>query len=308
MYELKNWTMTQLAIRILFGCLLLLIASCGNLSGMKETTDIKGEKSPVRVERDGLNIEYHEAGQGDTSLLFVHGWGINKEYWNNQVSYFSDRYRVVVPDLPGFGKSGKLRSEWTVEQYGDDITALIQSLGLHNVLLVGHSMSGAIVLDAAIKNPNQVIGIVGVDNFKNLGAVPTEAEKAQSREYFSSMRSNYTSFVKEMAGNYLFSVNTDSMVKLRVITDISGSDSVIAVISLERNEEYPLARKLKEYGKPLYLINSDYFPTDTLALKKLKLPYKLYSVGTTGHYPMIEAAERFNHALDSVLTSRQAAE
>ena len=44
----------------------------------------------------------------DTTLLFVHGWCINKEYWKEQSAYFCDNYKVVTLDLPGFGQSVRI--------------------------------------------------------------------------------------------------------------------------------------------------------------------------------------------------------
>ena len=101
-------------------------------------------------------------------MLFVHGWCINKEYWDDQSRYFSDKYKVVALDLPGFGRSGKNRTEWTFEQYADDINEFIKAEKLKNVILIGHSMSGDILLLMDTKYPGSVIGIVGIDNLKNL--------------------------------------------------------------------------------------------------------------------------------------------
>src|ERR1700761_288990 len=56
-----------------------------------------------KISDKGVNIAYSDTGKGDTTLLFVHGWAINRGYWSEQVKHFSSRYRVVAIDLPGFG-------------------------------------------------------------------------------------------------------------------------------------------------------------------------------------------------------------
>ncbi|MBK8244899.1 MAG: alpha/beta hydrolase [Saprospiraceae bacterium] len=256
----------------------------------------------IEIENEGVKIAYQDLGDGDTCLLFIHGWAINKEYWQDQVEYFQKRCRVVTIDLPGFGKSGRNRTDWSVEKYGEDISKILTELKLKNVILIGHSMSGAIIVETALKNPDKIIGIVGVDNFKDFGVVHTEADKERFRETYKKLRTNYTIFVRELAHKYLFSPSTDSTIKAKVINNFISADSAIAAETAERNDEYPLNEKLKAVSRSLFLINSSEYPTDTIKFMESKISYKLYLVGPTGHYPMIEAPDRFNKALDSIIT------
>ena len=160
-------------IKILVTLLLSIQISCN--SGGINSAPASTEK--IKIENEGVNIVYNDTKIGDTTLLFVHGWGINKSYWANQVDYFSKEYRVVTLDLPGFGESGKNRTSWTVDNYAKDISAVLTKLNLKNVILVGHSMSGVIVLETALTNPSRIIGVVGVDNFKTFGVVETPQSK-----------------------------------------------------------------------------------------------------------------------------------
>lgn len=84
----------------------------------------EGKVKNAAVTVNDILIDYNQCGNGDTTLLYVHGWCINKEYWSEQAKYFCDRYNVVAIDLPGFGKSGKNRDSWLLEQYADDIKNL----------------------------------------------------------------------------------------------------------------------------------------------------------------------------------------
>ncbi|MCB0620614.1 MAG: alpha/beta hydrolase, partial [Saprospiraceae bacterium] len=115
-------------------------------------------------------------GEADTTLLFIHGWNINKEYWQAQIDHFCPRYQVVAIDLPGFGKSGRNRSNWAIEVYGRDILQIIRTLELKNVVLIGHSMSGDVMLEAARQDPSAMIGLIGVDNFKEVGKAYSQEE------------------------------------------------------------------------------------------------------------------------------------
>src|ERR1700709_1870931 len=108
---------------------------------------------PVKISDQGVNIAYTDNGEGDTTLLFVHGWCINKTYWTEQSAFFSKKYRVVTIDLPGFGQSGKNRNTWDTQMFGRDIDSVISGLNLKNVILIGHSMAGDIIVEAAINSP-----------------------------------------------------------------------------------------------------------------------------------------------------------
>jgi pimeloyl-ACP methyl ester carboxylesterase len=277
--------------------LFLLQYGCSNSDTKSKATS--SEK--ISVENLGATIDYFDSRIGDTTLLFIHGWNINKEYWVDQIDFFSKDYRVVTLDLPGFGKSGKNRKSWTVEEYGNDVTAIIKQLNLKNVVLIGHSMSGAIVVEAALRNPTRVIGVVGVDNFTNFRAVVSPQLRKYISEAYKALRANYKKVTLQYANESLFSPSTDSAVRKRVIRDFMNVDSVTAVNILETNDKYSTDEKLKSLRRPIYLINSNYHPTDTLGFKKYKVPYYLFYVGPTGHYPMIESPAEFNKLLAQVV-------
>lgn len=97
-----------------------------------------------------VEINYFQQGQGDITLLFLHGWCIDATYWKNQVEYFSKNFNVYAIDLPGFGKSKAERTNWTIEEYANDVTVFIDTMNLKNVVIIGHSMAGEIMLQTVV--------------------------------------------------------------------------------------------------------------------------------------------------------------
>ena len=79
-------------------------------------------------------------GEGDTTLLFIHGRNLDHTYWQNQEAALSSSYRLVMVDLAGCGASGTNRKNWTTESFARDITVIINKEQLKNVVLVAHSM------------------------------------------------------------------------------------------------------------------------------------------------------------------------
>lgn len=252
----------------------------------------------------GTRIDYNIYGEGDTTLLFVHGWCIDQSYWENQVEHFQHRYRVITVDLPGHGNSGKERSEWTIENFGSDISMLINVLDLSNVVLIGHSMGGNIILEAALMKPSQVIAFVGVDNFKEVGLEFTIEQKVEFSEFMSMMRADFQGVAGGFAEGMLFHESTDSQIKERVLSSILTSNPEIAVSILESLITYNERERnqMPRLTMNVNLINSDAIPTDENLLRRYSNnAYKIYSIGHTGHYPMVEKPVKFNQILNDIL-------
>jgi len=280
-------------ISILF--LLIILISCNNVPDRKINATIKV---------NNIDIVYDQCGNGDTTLLFVHGWCINKEYWNEQTNYFCGRYNVVTLDLPGFGMSGKNRTEWTFDQYADDINEFIKAEKLKNVILIGHSMSGDILLLMDTKYPSSVIGIVGIDNLKKPGVKNTDEETKQIDYFFKMMDSSFSGMVEVYTKQNLFPPTADTMIVNKVVNDFKANDPNIAVKVLRSLVDVSQKERdmMEQLQYKLYLVNSDGDTTHIDSLKKYcKASAEVIYVHGTGHYPMIEKPAEFNSALEKVI-------
>ena len=248
----------------------------------------------------GMKMSYHSCGQGDTTLLFIHGWGINKSYWKAQLDAFCPRYRVVAVDLPGFGESGKGRVDWSFDRYAMDVKALMDQLDLKKVILIGHSMSGDLILRVATSYPEPIIGLIGIDNLHQPGGPMDSAQVAETEGFFAMMLEDFDATVIKTMKTNLFQPSTPDSIVRRVMNDVFAADSVIAVKVLIGMTKMAQAEQamMQQLQVPLCLVNSDVYPTDLESLNKYCAKgAKLYTVQGTGHYPMIEKPEAFNQAL-----------
>lgn len=262
-------------------------------------------KRNVNVTNGIVPIAYHVSGNADTALVFVHGWGINKEYWDAQEKAFDKRFKVVTIDLGGHGKSGTQRSHWTIDDFANDVLAVMDSLNLNKVILVGHSMSGDVILDVTYKIPERIVGFVGVDNFKEIGVAMTPQQLLEVSSFMKALDSNYKSVAAEYSKTALFPKDYKDPASVnRVVKDITNTDSVVAAKSLQNLIEFMPneVALLKEINIPIHLIISDYTPmlTDSL-VKYAKAGYSVKTITGVGHYPMIEKPAEFNTALQEVL-------
>lgn len=258
----------------------------------------------IKLRNSQVEINYLQQGKGDTTILFLHGWCINGNYWRNQVDYFSKKYNVFAIDLPGFGESKAERINWTIEEYSKDVLAFIETLDLKNVVLIGHSMSGEIMLQIALSNNPNVIGIIGVDNFKTIDVSFSPEQMKQINEFLNMFEKDYKKAAPLYADMMLFHSTTTKEIKDRVKNDFIKSDSTIGYNTLINQMQYSFndAARIEQLNYKLFLINSDGFPTNEAGLKNhCKNGFLVETIASTGHYPMIEKPTEFNLILEKVL-------
>ncbi len=285
--------------------LLIVIASLsGSVSEAQAQKSMTAKQITIREEK--VEINYFQQGQGDTTLLFLHGWCINGTYWKNQVDYFSRNYNVYAIDLPGFGKSKADRTNWAIEEYANDVTAFIDTMKLNNVVIIGHSMAGEIMLQLALTNNPKITGIVGVDNFKSIDVVFTPEQMKQLNDFLPLLETDFKNSAPVYADIMLFHPTTSKEVKDRVKADFANSDSVIGYKTIMTQMQYSYldAQRLEQLNYKLYLINGDSFPTNEIGLSNhCKSSFQVKTIAATGHFPMIEKPTEFNLILGKVLTS-----
>jgi pimeloyl-[acyl-carrier protein] methyl ester esterase len=111
----------------------------------------------------GGTLEFDDQGSGP-AVVFLHGWSLGKEAFARQSRDLSDRYRVVVPDMRGHGRSKKFASGDGIDTLAGDLEKLLVELDLSDVILVGWSM-GALVAWQTVEGPQRgrIRGIVTID-------------------------------------------------------------------------------------------------------------------------------------------------
>lgn len=249
------------------------------------------------ISKDDIDIAYDVHGSGDPALVFVHGWSCDRSYWAGQLPVFSRRFRVVALDLGGHGESGLGRRAWTIESFGDDVAAVVQGLGLGRVVLIGHSMGGDVVVAAARGLPGRVAALVWVDTYAQFRTLRT-AEQVQ--EFVAPFRTSFVESTRAFVRG-MFPAGADPALVERVAADMSSAPPEVALECMESsmNHQREVPRALAELSLPLVAINPDYRPTDLESMRRHGIEVVMMS--GVGHFPMMEAPERFNAVLESVI-------
>jgi pimeloyl-ACP methyl ester carboxylesterase len=244
------------------------------------------------ISADGVPIVYRVEGEGETALVFIHGWCCDSGYWKNQVSFFSKEYTIVTVDLAGHGESGVERESWSTESFGGDVVAVVNALDLDRVILIGHSMGGPVALEAARSLGGRVLGIVGIDTFQKLGIkAPDEIAKNFIKPFEQDFVGWTPNFVKGM-----FLPGADSALVSWVAEDMSSAPPEVGIEAMKANLAYDPAPALQEIHVPIYGINGSLCPVD-IETGKRYAEFDVRIMEGLGHFPMLEDPEGFNGIL-----------
>lgn len=269
--------------------LILIICSCTN------------EPDNVAISSDGVKISFDQQGKDKPALIFVHGWSNNESVWDTQMAHFSKKYRVIAVDLPGFGESGNNRTNWTMASFGEDVAAVIKKLNLKQVVLVGFSMGAFVSIETAKTAPENLIGLVLVDEIKDI-------EMKYSPEMLTYMDSVLMDVVtnptnEKLVGGGFYKKNPEASYE-RVLSMLSAHKNTSRIGWRESLDDAlrwlndDCIESLKKVQVPIISISSDMEPTNVEAFKKYVPSYQLKIIPDVAHLVMWDNPEEFNRLLE----------
>ena len=105
---------------------------------------------------DENKIRYLESGNSDNTLVLIHGLGASANRWEYVIPHFEKNYRVIVPDLIGFGYSDKPLVDYTTDFFSEFLKKFLEKLDIKNPVLIGSSLGGQIIAEYTLNNNNAV--------------------------------------------------------------------------------------------------------------------------------------------------------
>lgn len=248
---------------------------------------------------DGSLIRYGVRGQGETTLVFIHCWTCNHEFWKPQIEYFANAHRVIWLDLAGHGSSASNRDNYTMQAFGADVAAVVSRVGGGRIVLVGHSMGGPVAIEAAKLLGDSVIGIVGVDTFQTSFEWPTE--DARIRQFVQPFEVDFKGSSEKMVRS-MFPPGADPAVVSWVLGQmVPGNEKmgVSAMYSIFKWNAGEGPESLKRYAGVLRNINGA--PTGTEEPRDASVTL----VSGTGHFIAQEKPVEFNRILAGIIADFQ---
>ena len=275
-------------------CLVLLISAFGDAPAAAEWPHIVFSK-------DGTPISYEIFGAGEPTLVFVHGWSCDARYWRAQVPVFSKKYRVVVLDLAGHGHSGMSRKKYSMGSFGEDVRAVTESTGSHSVILIGHSMGGSVIAEAARRMPGRVIGLIGIDTLENV-EYPMTCEEL--KKMITPLEVNFRDGSRQFVGEMIAS-NTGQQLREWILSDMSSAPPSVAISAMnEMMNQYvtgEAAKIFKEIRIPVITVNGDLWPINYEANRRHMISFNAIVLKKADHFLMMDRSIDFNKALEKAI-------
>jgi pimeloyl-ACP methyl ester carboxylesterase len=256
----------------------------------------------IAIAPDGVHVQYRVYGSGEPALVFIHGWSCDSNYWREQLAAFDKKYTLVTVDLAGHGGTDGNRTDWSIARFGQDVATALSAVPNKQVILVGHSMGGPVAIEAARLLKGRVIGIVGVDTFKSIGApVPT---KVQVEAALKPFEADFIGQTRTLVADHLFVKGSHPQLAQKIAYDMSLSPPRVAVPSMRAVLGYDFSEPLKDISVPIVAINSDLGePINEARIRKVLPKFRAVTLAGTGHFLMMEDPQRFNPALDAEVTA-----
>lgn len=247
-------------------------------------------------------LHYKVYGTGNPIVL-VHGFPNDGSTWHPLIDELSKHYQLIVPDLPGAGKSD-FEADLDMAKMAEGVKEVMDELEVKKALLVGHSMGGYTILEFAQQYPEMVFGLCLVHSL----ATGDDEEKKTARQKSIKLLENGTegkeTFLKAMADNLFPDTYKDKnpdAVKTVVNNGMQLSTKALAAFYTAIMNRSDKNEFLKTAEMPIQWIagSEDKATPMATALKEVSLP-KLASIKIyedTGHMSMMESPERLTNDL-----------
>lgn len=269
------------------------------------------EKFPwQKAKVDNVEFVYKDIGRKDApAIVFVHGFGCDSSIWKEQVKSFSKEYRLLIPDLPGYGESEKPQDQsYTMDFFAKAVKVMVDKAGVRQPVLVGHSMGFSVLRRYLIRYPDRARAICNVDGF-----FFRSVTQAAMFNWWKSMIDflRWPMFTPEAQIcfsaveiiEFSFYGKTPEPLREQIRSAVLKNDPYVLLSSWESMlscmEWIPM-----QSGLPALILYSSaihMFP-DAKVWFQTDFPHLDYiEWDDTGHYMMLEQPERFNELLKNFL-------
>jgi pimeloyl-ACP methyl ester carboxylesterase len=260
-----------------------------------------------RLTTHDVTLDVDDVGVGDDVVVFVHGHPFNRTMWTPQhEAVRAAGWRVVAPDLRGYGASTVTAGIVTLDVFATDLVAVLDHLAIQRVVLVGLSMGGQIAMEFARRTPDRLRGLVLAATFPR----PETGDGRARRQAMADrlLAEGMAGYADEVLPRMLAPASLaarpavgDAVLRMMRTTDPRG-----AAAALRGRAERPDYRPvLDQLAVPSLIVvgSADAFTTadDANEMATRLAGGRLVWLEGIGHMPNLEAPERFNRELVAFL-------
>ena len=252
---------------------------------------------------NGTSLHLREGGEGSPTILLIHGWAVPGTVWEPVLARWpANAGRVLAPDLRGTGFSSKPREGYTLDDDVADVLALVDELGLQDLVLVGHSKGGTIAQRVALARPAVLRKLVLLCPVPASG-IPLDEGTAGFFRSLCGPREGMSQLITLTMGKQhdaaLLGRLVDSMASVCLESLLGGFDAF-------RTADF--GDRIAAITTPTLVIAGEADTVTPLALLQPEVVAKipgatLQLMPGVGHYPQIEIPEEFARLLLAAVAS-----
>ena len=252
----------------------------------------------MRYTRQGVSIEYDDIGNG-VPLLLIHAFPLDRTLWRAQIAGLSSLYRVIAPDLRGFGQSSETTGEAvSMDQYAADLKSLLDSLNIKQAVVGGISMGGYIALAFYAQYADRVKGLLLANT---RATADTEDGKATRLANAQKIGETGPRFLIDAMAPQMLGSAPRSEIEITVRSIMLRQRAPGLMSALRGMAARPDRTSLLRFATtPILIITGaeDKLipPADSEAMHALTPNSTLVTIPTAGHLSNIDAADAFNQA------------
>ena len=256
------------------------------------------------IERErGVKIHYDDYGQG-LPLVFLHGYSCNAWIWSYQVPLLAHKYRCIVIEARGHGRSSKPLSGYSIQDMAADDAAVIASLGIDRAILVGNSMGGMRAMQICLDTPDLVTANVIISSATNL------TQYVDSAELLRDLRTKYEEMTDEFVRRCFSKRTRQERPEICTLLKNNLLDSVafpqrVACALVEHPDgvwNWDITTRLKEITQPTLIMvgeEDDATPVEANQFLAKQVPNtELQIITDVAHMYQIEQPLAFNQMLE----------
>jgi 3-oxoadipate enol-lactonase len=249
-----------------------------------------------------VKLAYDDAGGGECVVL-IHGHPFDRTLWEPQLAAMRGEFRVVAPDLRGFGQSPVTQHLVTMRELAADVEELLETLGIERAAVVGLSMGGLVTMELAASQPERywAIGLVATTM-----EPPTPAERAARRARADAVERDGIQTLIDYMHTGVYGPDCPEAVRARVDAMMAAAPPTGAAAALRGRAERPDYRPLLaglDIPALVCVGSADPWSDQEVTaeiIAYLKRPEQVVIDGV-GHLPNLEARDQFNDVLRGFL-------
>lgn len=280
--------------------LILFIISCDK---SERTLDSVPSKY---ISVDDFKIHYKEYGQGNKTLIFVHGWGCDLNTWEHQYDHFKDQYRLVLIDLPGYGKSDKAEKEHTIDFFAQSVLGIINDLEIGKPVLIAHSMGLPVAIEVLKQLNNDSALLCNIDGVY-FDFPPDSIENLQYKEGLDGFVNmfkgeNYKQNVEQFCQGFI-TETTPENVRDYILSTMTETSEKIGFQTMKSliNQKYWDKKTINNQTVAIYAKIAD-LPADNENVLRTKFSnLKYIEMDSVNHFLMMEKPQEVNKILEEFI-------